>query len=73
MELRLETRKKMRAPLPSADCPEATAPNDRWSIDFVSKRHVHGLQFRVLSSVDNVSCGSPALEADFKMTGERVC
>ncbi len=38
LELRLKTRKKKRAALPRAVCPEATAPNDRWSIDFVSDR-----------------------------------
>ena len=73
LELRLKTRKKKRAALPRAVCPEATAPNDRWSIDFVSDRLADGRAFRVLSLVDNVSRVSPALEADFKMTGERVC
>ncbi len=73
MELRLKTRKKKRVALPRAVCPEAVAPNDRWSIDFVSDRLSDGRAFRVLSLVDNVSRVSPALEADFKMTGERVC
>lgn len=73
LELRLKTRKKKRVALPRAVCPEAVAPNDRWSIDFVSDRLSDGRAFRVLSLVDNVSRVSPALEADFKMTGERVC
>ena len=73
LELRLKTRKKKRVALPRAVCPEAAAPNDRWSIDFVSDRLSDGRAFRVLSLVDNVSRVSPALEADFKMTGERVC
>ena len=38
LELRLMARKKMRVALPSAFCPEAAAPNNRWSIDFVSER-----------------------------------
>ena len=71
--LRLKTRKKKREALPCAVCPEATAPNDRWSIDFVSDRLADGRAVRVLSLVDKVSRVSPALEADFKMTGERVC
>jgi len=59
--------------LPRAVCPEAAAPNDRWSIDFVLDRLSDASVFRVLSLVDNVSRVSPALEADFKMKGERVC
>ena len=55
MELRLKTRKKKRAALPRDVCPEATAPNDRWSIDFVLVRLADGRAFRVLSLVDNVS------------------
>ncbi len=73
LELRLKTRKKKRAAQHRAVCPEATASNDRWSIDFVSDQLADGRAFRVLSLVDNVSCVSPALEADFRMTGERVC
>jgi len=73
LELRLKTRKKKRVALIRAVCSEAVAPNDRWSIDFVSDRLSDGRAFRVLSLVDNVSRVSPALEADFKMTGERVC
>ena len=73
MELRLKTRRKKRAALPRAVCPEATAPNDRWSIDFVSDLLADGRALWVLSLVDNVSRVSPALEADFTMTGERVC
>ncbi len=61
LKLRLKTRKKKRAALPRAFCPEAAAPNDRWSIDFVSERIADGRAFRVLSLVDNVSRVSPAL------------
>ena len=53
-ELRLKTRKKKRTALYRAVCPEATAPNDRWSIDFVSDRLADGRVLRVLSLVDNV-------------------
>lgn len=64
--------KKKRAALPRVPCPEATMPNDRWSMDFVSDRLADGRPFRVLALVDNVSRVSPALEADFSMTGEKV-
>ncbi len=39
----------------------------------MSDRLADDRAFRVLSLVDNVRRVSPALEADFKMTGERVC
>ncbi len=73
LELRIKARKNNRAALPRPVCPVATASDDRWSIDFVSEWIADGRAFRVLSLVDNVSSVSPALEADFKMTGERVC
>jgi putative transposase len=72
LELRLKTRKTKRVALPRVPCPAATAPNDRWSIDFVSDRLADGRPFRVLTLVDNVSRVSPALEADFCLTGKRV-
>lgn len=72
LELRLKMRKKKQAALPRVPCPEATAPNDRWSMDFVSDRLADGRSFRVLALVDNVSRVSPALEADFSITGKRV-
>lgn len=72
LELRLATRKKKRAALPRVPCPPATAPNERWSVDFVSDRLADGRAFRILALVDNVSRVSPALEADFGLTGRRV-
>lgn len=72
LELRLKQRKKKRAALPRVPCPEATAPNDRWSLDFVSDRLVSGQAYRVLTLVDNVTKVSPAIEADVSMTGKRV-
>lgn len=71
LELRLKTRKK-RVALPRVPCPPATAPNERWSLDFVSDRLADGRAFRVLTLVDNVSRVSPALEADFSLSGKRV-
>ncbi len=71
LNLRLKTKKK-RVALPRVPCPEATAPNDRWSLDFISDRLADGRAFRVLTLVDNISRVSPALEADFSLTGRRV-
>jgi len=71
LELRLRTKKK-RVALPRVPCPEATAPNQRWNLDFVSDRLADGRAFRVLTLVDNVSRVSPDIEADFSLTGKRV-
>ena len=71
LELRLRTRKK-RVALPRVPCPPATAPNERWSLDFLSDRLADGRAFRILTLVDNVSRVSPAIEADFSLTGRRV-
>ena len=59
LELRLKTRKKKRAALPRAVCLEATAPNYRWSIVFVSDRIADGRAFWVFSLRDNVSRVNP--------------
>jgi putative transposase len=61
LNLRLKTKKK-RVALPRVLCPEATAPNERWSLDFVSDRLADGRAFRVLTLVDNVSRVSPDIE-----------
>jgi putative transposase len=71
LELRLRTKKK-RAALPRVPCPQASAPNERWGLDFVSDRLADGRAFRVLTLVDNVSRVSPALEVDSSLTGKRV-
>jgi putative transposase len=72
LELRIKRRKKKRAATPRVPCPPATAPNDRWSMDFVSDRLTGGQAFRVLTIVDNVTRVSPALEAGFSLTGRHV-
>ena len=71
LELRLRTKKK-RVSSPRIPCPPAMAPGERWSLDFVSDRLADGRPFRVLTLVDNVSRVSPALEADFSLSGKRV-
>ena len=51
LELRIKPKRKKRMALPRVPCPEAVAPNDRWSMDFVSDRLADGRAFRVLSLV----------------------
>jgi putative transposase len=52
--------------------PAAERPQERWSLDFLTDSLADGRRFRVLTLVDNVSRVSPAIEADFSLTGERV-
>lgn len=52
--------------------PAATAPNECWSMDFMSDRLYDGRRFRILTLVDTVSRVSPAIEVDRSLTGERV-
>jgi len=71
LSLRLKSVKKRRS-VPRVPLPPAMAPNERWSMDFVSDRLADGRRFRLLALVDNFSKVSPALEADRSLTGERV-
>jgi len=50
----------------------ATAPNERWSIDFVHDRLATGRSFRVLTVIDDYSRECIALEVDFSFSGEHV-
>ena len=52
--------------------PAATAPNERWSMDFVTDRLFDGRRFRMLTLVDHFSRVSPAIEVDVSLTGQRV-
>ena len=72
LELRLKIRKKKRAAAPRGVTPAAAAPNDRWSMDFVSDRLADGRAFRVLALVDNVSRVSPVLAARSSWSGQQV-
>lgn len=71
LSLRLKTKKK-RTSAPRVPSPQASAPNEYWSMDFMADRLSHGLQIRRLSLVDNFSRVSPAIEVDFSLTGRRV-
>jgi putative transposase len=48
------------------------APNECWSMDFVSDCLHDGRRFRALTIVDNVSRVSPAIEVGRSLTGQRV-
>ena len=52
--------------------PQVKAPNECWSMDFVSDCLHDGRRFRALTIVDNVSRVSPAIEVDRSLSGRRV-
>jgi putative transposase len=57
------TRAPMRIPL---------APNDRWSLDFVSDQLLDGRRFRILAVVDDCTRECLTLVADTSLSGIRV-
>lgn len=71
LSLRLKKSKK-RVSVARVPLPPAAAPNERWSMDFMSDRLADGRRFRVLTLVDNFSRVSPALEAGFSLSGKHV-
>jgi putative transposase len=52
--------------------PAASAPKERWSMDFMADQLADGRRFRILTVVDQFSRMSPLLEADFSLTGAKV-
>jgi putative transposase len=57
----------MRAPMPVP-----LAPNDRWSLDFVSDQLVCGRRFRILAVFDDCTRECLAAVADISLSGLRV-
>ena len=51
---------------------EATAPNECWSMDFVSDQLYNGKRFRALTVLDVYTRESPAIYADKSIRGEHV-
>ena len=52
--------------------PGATAPNQRWSMDFMRERVADGRWFRILTVVDQCTRECLGLVADQSLTGEKV-
>lgn len=52
--------------------PGAAAPNDRWSMDFVSDQFVCGRRFRILGIFDDCTRECLAAVADVSLSGRRV-
>jgi hypothetical protein len=69
--VRTAKRKKRSAHSP-VPLPEATRPNQRWSMDFVSDRIAGGHWFRILTVVDQFTRECLCAYADRSQTGEKV-
>jgi putative transposase len=71
LELRMKKRAK-RAAQARIRLTEASYPNQRWSMDFVSDRLVDGRWFRILTVVDQYTRECLCAHADRSQTGEKV-
>lgn len=70
--LAVRRRKRKRVAVPRTPMPAPAAPNERWSMDFVSDALGDGRKFRALTIVDDFTRESPAIEVDTSLPGERV-
>jgi putative transposase len=71
LSLRLKTRKKHVSAVQVVQ-PPPTAPNQRWSMDFMSDSLYDGRRFRVLTLVDTMSRESPQVVVERSFSGEQV-
>jgi putative transposase len=71
LELRMKKRAK-RVAHARIRLAEASYPNQRWSMDFVSDRLVDGRWFRILTVVDQYTRECLCAHADRSQTGEKV-
>ena len=71
LSLRGPRRRKRRSGLRVVQ-PSPVAPNQRWSMDFVTDSLVSGRRFRVFTLVDDFTRECLALVADVCLTGRRV-
>jgi len=70
--LAVQRRRRKRAAVARRPLPPATRPNERWSMDFVHDRLIHGRWFRSLTIVDDFTRECLAIEVDTSLTGARV-
>ncbi|KAF0093278.1 MAG: putative transposase [Puniceicoccaceae bacterium 5H] len=65
-------RGKKRCAVPRLSLESATAPSQRWSMDFVTDRLVNGRSFRVLTVIDQYDRSCPVLWADHSIGAAKV-
>jgi putative transposase len=71
LSLRRKTRRKLPA-IVRVPLPQATAPNERWSMDFIHDQLSDGRRFRTLTLVDDFTRQCLALHVDTSIGGIRV-
>ena len=71
LAIRRKKRKRV-SQVPRQPKPVPSAPNERWSMDFVHDTLFNGDVFRVLTIVDDHSRESPGLVVDRSISGHRV-
>lgn len=71
LSLRLKVRKK-RVSAPRLVQPVPTAPNQRWSMDFMSDSLHDGRRFRVFTLVDNMTRESPHIAVERSFSGRQI-
>jgi putative transposase len=71
LEVRTKKRKKRASHL-RVVLPTPTAPNERWSMDFMRDTLDDGRPFRILTVVDTFTRECPLLAADTSLSGKRV-
>jgi putative transposase len=71
LSVRSKVRRKQASALRPL-LPAAQAPNEQWSMDFMSDSLASGQRFRLLTLVDNMSRESPAIEVGRSLTGHHV-
>lgn len=71
LSLRLKVRKK-RVSAPRLIQPAPTAPNQRWSMDFMSDSLHDGRRFRVFTLVDNMTRESPHIAVERSFSGQQI-
>ena len=70
--LAVRRRRRKRVARARAEMPAATAPNQRWCLDFVSDALAGGRKFRLLPVLDIFTRESLAIEVDTSLPGARV-
>ena len=71
--LAVRRRTKKRVARPRVVKPAVTAPNERWSMDFVRDTLASGRVFRAFTLVDDYTRECPVIEVDTSLSGDRVC
>lgn len=72
LQVRQRRRRKQRLPRGTARPESSTAPNQRWSLDFVHDRLVNGRSLRMLTIVDDYTRECLWIETDTSLSGHRV-